>query len=160
MEVSKMTNVTIINSYKSITNNDILNAESQMGKSFPEQYKNFLLRNNGGRPEFQKFSGLGEDDGFFGILSWFFGLHPDDPNDLIANIERFSDRIPNNMIPIASDPGGNLVVLSVEGKDKGKVYFWDHEEEADEGEIPTYDNLYLVANDFDDFLADLRENDF
>ena len=31
------------------------------------------------------------------------------------------------MLPIAVDPGGNLVLLAIEGEDTGKVFFWNHE---------------------------------
>lgn len=38
-----------------------------------------------------------------------------------------SHRVPKEMLPIAVDPGGNLVLLAIEGEDTGKVFFWNHE---------------------------------
>jgi hypothetical protein len=40
----------------------------------------------------------------------------------------------------------------VAGEKCGQIYFWDHEAEMDEGEPPTYDNLYLIADSIDDLL--------
>jgi hypothetical protein len=39
-----------------------------------------------------------------------------------------------------------------------EILYWDHEEEADEGEEPTYDNVYLIANSFTDFINGLYED--
>lgn len=40
----------------------------------------------------------------------------------------------------------------------GKVYFWDHEgEEMDDDSPPTWDNVYLIANSFTEFLDNLEE---
>lgn len=63
--------------------------------------------------------------------------------------------MPKNLLPIGEDPGGNVVSLSVSGPDKTKVYFCEHEREAEEGDAPNYDNVYFIANSFDDFLDNL-----
>ncbi len=72
---------------------------------------------------------------------------------------RYRERMPSNLIPIAYDPGGNLVCLSTKGKDEGSVYFWDHENEAAVAGAPQpyYDNLRLVASSFGAFLASLTD---
>jgi hypothetical protein len=36
----------------------------------------------------------------------------------------------------------------------GTVYFWDHEKEADL-ELPSYDNVFVIADSFDKFLSSL-----
>ena len=38
------------------------------------------------------------------------------------------ERIPEGVLPIAHDAGGNLVCLDVAGKFPGSVWFWDHEQ--------------------------------
>ena len=60
-------------------------------------------------------------------------------------------------IPIADDPGGNAICLGMSGNERGKVYFWDHEMEADEGDEPTFENVYLVAESFASFLKSLKD---
>ena len=39
------------------------------------------------------------------------------------------------------------------------MWFWDHEEEADEGEPPSEDNIELKAPDWQTFLDTLRPLD-
>ena len=63
----------------------------------------------------------------------------------IFNMSMFEDRISRNFLVIGCDPGGNQICLSAAGEDSGKVYFWDHEDEVDEGEEPDYENVYLIA---------------
>ncbi|WP_412540077.1 hypothetical protein R8Z50_30310 [Longispora sp. K20-0274] len=41
--------------------------------------------------------------------------------------------------------------------DAGEVVFWDHEEEAEEGQPATRTNLYHVSDSFAEFLDDLTE---
>lgn len=67
----------------------------------------------------------------------------------------YRGRIPPNLLPIAHDPFGNLICLSVAGQDRGKVYFWDHEVEVREGEIPSYRNVSFIADNFESFLDGL-----
>ena len=66
-------------------------------------------------------------------------------------------RMPEELVPIAHDPGGNQICIAVAGPKTGAVYFWDHEEEADDDETPGYDNVYLIANSFNEFLNSLTE---
>jgi len=79
-----------------------------------------------------------------------------------SNLEKYlvtySERIPKNLFPIAHDPGGNLIVIGLSGTEQNKVYFWDHEREADDYE-PDMSNVHLLANDFDEFLGLLHEID-
>jgi hypothetical protein len=69
----------------------------------------------------------------------------------------YQDRVPNTLLPVARDPGGNLLCLQLSEQDYGKVYFWDHEDEVAEGETPGFDNVYFVAASFDELLNNLSE---
>ncbi len=53
-----------------------------------------------------------------------------------------------------------MICLGIKGKRRGKVYFWDHEDEFDDnGEgRQDYGNVYLLANSLDEFLNKLHEN--
>jgi SMI1-KNR4 cell-wall len=153
-------NLLMHDSYPRISEKEILNTEEEIGKSLPDDYKAFLLESNGGQPELKKFPIQNNENDDAGILSWFLGICPGDYHDLLTNVNRFSDRIPENLIPIARDPGGNLILMSLDGKDKGNVYFWAHEEECDEGETPNYDNLYPVADSFKRLIESLSPANF
>jgi hypothetical protein len=48
----------------------------------------------------------------------------------------------------------------IPGEHRGRVYFWDHENEPDldewDGAVETAGNVRLLANSFTDFVAGLR----
>ncbi|MGL5784970.1 MAG: SMI1/KNR4 family protein, partial [Alphaproteobacteria bacterium] len=95
------------------------------------------------------------------LVHFFLGIIPKKQANLLFIMNMYLERIPLNTIPIANDQNGNLVLLSVKGSDRGKIYFWDHEMEADtdHGETPDYSNLTLVADSFDEFIQNLKSED-
>src|SRR5262245_8123323 len=121
----------------------IAGLERRLGRTLPNDYRSFLLKYNGGVPELNSFPipqiGEGGINAFFGIRE---GKNDD---DLEAERRRMKDRMPKHLLPIAEAEGGNLVCISFGAKDHGSVYFWDHEEEADEDELPDHTNLYKLA---------------
>ena len=93
-----------------------------------------------------------------GAVKAFLGFNtPEETLNLDYALETFRDRIPARMFPIARDPGGSLILLAKSGPDACKVYFWDHEREADDGEPPTGRNLSLIADSLDAFLENLGD---
>jgi hypothetical protein len=94
-------------------------------------------------------------------VEWLYGIQEGGEffNSFELHYRGSRGRMPPNIIPIGSDPGGNQICISVSGPDQGHVYFWDHEKEADpdDNEEPGYDNLYFVAHSFSDFLNGLFE---
>lgn len=72
------------------------------------------------------------------------------------NLRSHKDRVPAGFLPIARDPGGNLICLALEGENANKVFFWDHENEYEEGEEVGYKNTNLIASSFEEFLASLH----
>jgi hypothetical protein len=60
----------------------------------------------------------------------------------------FGNCVPPELIPIGSDPGGNVIFLGVKGKENGKVYFGNHEFEDDDG----YFLRSWLADTFTEFL--------
>ncbi len=132
--------------------------EKQIGVEFPKDYIDFLANSNGGEPKFNTFEYKLQDGRVWtGGVRYFFGFNL----DRIQNIDFFAsmrgDRTPENMIPIGLDDGGNFILLALSERDKGKVYFWDHDEESEDDEPPTNDNIYFVANSLTEFLENLRE---
>jgi len=152
-----MANIQISDSYPPLIKADIAELERKLGISFPFDYKNFLLAHNGGHPTPDSFSIKGEAEGSKSMIQGFFGIQAGEYDNLFDTMQRYHSRVPANFLPIAYDPGGNLICLSVAGEDMGKVYFWDHEEEAEEGEPPSYDNVYFVADSFNDLLNSLTD---
>lgn len=139
---------------------DIEEYEAKLGVEFPDDYKEFLLKYSGQAPDRgPRFPYLDEyPGGDEGILSVFFGIMPDSGYDLLEATDTYEGRVPEDLLPIAEDPGGNVILLGVGGEDRGKVYFFDHEEErpVPEGEEIDRSNLYLIANSFGDFIESLK----
>jgi hypothetical protein len=127
--------------------------------SLPSDYATFLRQHNGGSPEHSVFPIRGFSLDNRGVLAFFFGVKQGDTLDLADNAQgTFCNRVPRDLLPIGADVFGNLICLAVSGPNRGKVYWWFHEEEADEGEPPTYDNVYFVADSFNDLLNALTES--
>ena len=146
--------VVIQNTEPPLSAQRVKQVEKKYGIKLPLQYRNFLLAHNGGQPipnefHFKKKQGQYTDS----IVDWFLAIYEGE-ND---NFEEYYDtykidenRIPENLVPIAHDPGGNLICISVSGDDEGAVFFWDHEHEEDG------DNIHLIADSFDEFLSGLK----
>ncbi len=116
--------------------NEISKIESQYSITFPEQYRNFLLRYNGGYTPKTKFrvKGISSDiKGFYGLGS--VGLSPSQ--------EVISSWIPQNLFPIACDSFGNTIFIFLASDKYGNIFLGDHEKGM---------NLSLIAKDFPSFV--------
>lgn len=145
----------ILEAGKSASESDVLALEKSLNIKLPEKYRNFLLKYNGGRPVPDSFNFKGKARG--SNVDWFLGTDQAESNNLIDYLRIYKNRIPQNFFPIASDSGDNLIGIAVSGADRGKIYFWDYEQENDSDEAPDYSNLILISDDFDDFINNLHE---
>lgn len=152
-----MVKIQISGSAEPLNETVITQIVSELDIQFPASYRAFLLKNNGGKPSPNVFPISGDASDTHGILNELCCICRKNSNDLIYKRGVFDGRVPHNLLVIGSDPGGNQICLSVGGNDYGKVYFWDHENEVEEGEEPDYRNVYLVANSFDEFLESLQD---
>jgi SMI1 / KNR4 family (SUKH-1) len=116
--------------------------ERQVG-SLPAEYREFLARQDGGWV-------LDNDK----ALKIIYGVGEDGPEALRIwdPLELYARRVPSWLLPVAEDEYGNLFALSIRHRDRGTVWFWDHEEESSEGEPPVDDNIRQVAPDWRTFL--------
>jgi hypothetical protein len=145
---------------KQLTERDIARAERELGRQIPPAYRQFLLKYNGGHPTPSDFKMAGIRKGAteVGSVKSFLGIDtPVDTLNLNYVIETFQGRIPASFFPIARDPGGNLIGIGGLGSQSDKVYFWDHEREAEEGEQPADTNMHLISETFEEFINGLRE---
>jgi hypothetical protein len=134
--------------------------EQQLRIKLPDEYRHFLLTQNGGRPSPAGFDFIGgsgrlEDSS----VKFFLGVHDGEFSNFKHKFETFKIRVkrmPEELVPIANDSFGNYICLAISGKHKGAVFFWDHENEADEGEEPTYANVYLIKPSLQEFLDSLH----
>lgn len=128
--------------------------EQFWGFGLPLPYRIFLKTHNGGTPCKRNFNFKEKSEG--SVIAVFFGLEKGN-NNLLIQSRDMGIRYPNTMLPIADDVFGNRILIVVKGSNRGKIYFWDHEMEADEGEVPDYSNLTLIADSFDKFFDSLFE---
>jgi hypothetical protein len=136
------------------TERGVLAFEQRLGHELPAAYREFLLEHNGGVPE----ATLVKVRRVNSSVKHLHGLHKGPAwARLDAARKVYEGRMPEGLLPIGSDPFGNVYCLGLSGRWRGKVWFWDHEAEADEAEPPRTDNLELVAPDFASFLAKLRQ---
>ncbi|MCI8575918.1 MAG: SMI1/KNR4 family protein [Bacilli bacterium] len=117
--------------------NEISKVESHYSFVFPQQYKDFLLKYNGGFTPKTKFkaNGISSDiKGFYG-----FGTV-----ELSIKREFIEEWIPNKLFPIACDSFGNYILISIAGDKYGNIFFSDHEQGMKNS---------LVANDLSSFFC-------
>lgn len=144
--------INITKSKKHLDEESLLALEHKLAITLPEDYRDFILHYNGGQPKFCVFSYKGVD-GFESqsVINWFHAIYDGEENDFESIYLFYSEngRIPPGFVPIASDPGGNMICISISENDRGMVYFWDHELELSYSGTK---NLALLSNSFSGFL--------
>lgn len=133
--------------------------EQFIHKALPQDYIDFLLQYNGGHPIQDTYDLIepinGKDE--VADIAWFFAIYDGDVSNLHKEYLESITSIPRDFLAIAYGSGGDLICINL-GKDKyGKVYFWDVHDQAPHGEEPWYDNIYLIANSFKEFIDKLYE---
>lgn len=138
--------VEFVNTGSQISQGDISEFENKYEVSLPQEYKDFLLQTNGGRPEpdFFPFS----DDGF--VVTWFYNLkNGKHLLELTLELLWIAEQIvPRTLIPIARDQGGDLVCISLNEEEYGKIYMWFGSTDSD----PVF-----LAESFTEFIDALVE---
>jgi hypothetical protein len=123
--------------------------ETEIGAAVPDPYRSFLLRYNGGAPS-PNVVDVGGAPGTPTDVQVFFGVRRSiETSNIGWNKRMFAERIPSPLLPIAVDSGGNLFCLTLSGPRRGNIMY-----ATLEGASPQF---YLVATDFDLFLAKLRD---
>lgn len=99
----------------------------------PEDYRKFLLENNGGFPSSDCVTFQEDGKATASNVFCFHGVGDLPPWASIQwHIDTFSGRLPEDTLPIAHDSCGNLWLLNIGSQNSGTVVFWDH---------GTYDNF-------------------
>jgi hypothetical protein len=161
------------------TENDLRDFEENLGCPLPSDYRRFVTRyGRHGLSAVPRFT-LGEPSPFKqpACISQFFGFGTDSLAGLVeATMDTYAGRVPDSTIPIGRDPGGNLILLGIDGYDFGRVYFWDQSFREFTGNLesqaqsmaarnalvqtgtkrPRFENVYLVAESFAAFLGMLE----
>jgi hypothetical protein len=144
--------------------------EKHVGHLLPDDYRDFLLTHNGGRPEPDAFTlniwgraeedvvmcffpmrdlsiGAVEVDDLEGLRSW--PVHcalADLMNDLKTLYEKELDQ---TLLPIGTDGSSNYFCIVLDGPQRGGILFLEHE----------MAEMELLAESFTAFLASLRQRE-
>ena len=130
--------------------------EMFLGTSLPSDYRAFLLESNGGKPALAAFA-IGSSNS--SRVQYFYGIHRGPSwSNLVGTLKNYENRMPEGILPIGGDPFGNQVCLALR-RNRGAIYFWDHEGEADQNETSPYRNMTKLAASFTEFLRGLRADD-
>lgn len=154
---------------------DLMEVERLIGNSLPSDYREFL-RDYGGLSLIHNvgFRAKGSKKG--GGIELFYGIDPENPEEgLVEEYTQWRDSFvrwpielipeiklikpvvdgieeiawPPELLPIAMDSGNNQVCLAIAGLSIGAVFRWIN--------APSfgYDNFYLIADSFDEFMQSL-----
>ena len=138
---------------------DVVAFEQELGSPLPADYREFLLRRNGGRFDPPvSFPLPTEDYSDHMVLFNVYGLlRPPDENfdDLRQKLEVHSGRIPRGTLPIGDD-GDNLLLLDLEGDRRGKLYLWIRDDEMFK---QPEDNRIPAASSFTEMALSTRPYD-
>jgi cell wall assembly regulator SMI1 len=141
-----------------VTDSQLDDLEKYFGVKFPQAYRDFMLITNGGIPLHGCFD---SKDGKESSSVSFYTVLPGNSRDAVENNKAREHRLPRGFVAIGDDGGGNEICIDCnEGQEYGKIYFWDHDNEADQaqGETPeTVENIYLLGDTFSEFLEGLYD---
>lgn len=125
----------LINSATKVSEQDVIEIENELGIKFPEDYKDFIIQMNGGIPQedmlYDFYDEVSELENT-SIIRRFFSLYVDNlvlKNNLkvIYNTMKNEGIISVDMLPIADDPAGNIISISLNDEDYGSIYYLNHE---------------------------------
>lgn len=134
------------------SDSDLRSLESAIGRDLPRDYRNFL--STYGASAFDVDCKVPTDGG--GVYPGFF-LSVD---EIVESLKYVDEYLPQNMIPINDDGGGNSICISCRDDSYGRVYFrahtvgWDHE--ADDEDAARMRAMHELATTFTDFIVALQ----
>lgn len=149
--------ITISDSEKPLTAEDLKRTENRINIDFPAQYRNFLLKHNGGHPEPSVFKFKCEgQEAEIAAVAYFLAIYDGKEENFLDYLKTYEDRIPSGLMPIARDPGGNVILIGTKDAHLGKIYFWQQDFEP---ETPDFSNICSIADSFDEFFNSLFDPD-
>ena len=141
------------------SNIDLETLETAVGGRLPEDYRRFVARYGQGALRHGSWFGISEPCpwGQSAMVDEFFGFSSEPGAGLGAFPSSFGNSVPEGMVPVATDPMGNLVLLSIDAARRPGIWFWDHEGRARLLPSPRAerDQTYLVADSFSTFVRHL-----
>lgn len=112
---------------------DFKRLESRLGGSIPTDYHDFLQRYGAailGKGELVVMAPISEPCPWGTEVGpeYFYALDQKREGSLEEQLSAYEARLPQGVLPLVSDAGGNQICLDVAGAFPGSVWFWDHEQ--------------------------------
>jgi len=153
---SKIPALTQFDDVPTLTDDTLKAVEKKCAFQLPDDYRKFLLENNGGFPSpdcvtFTEASRKTASD----VFCYFAISDKRAWASMEWHLDTFARRLPRNTVPIARDSCGNLWLLAVGGEKAGSIYFWDHGSYAtfDETDLVNWPCVAVSFREFRDSLA-------
>lgn len=127
---------------KNIDINTITIVECNLKIKFPKEYKTIVLEYNGASPEVNTFD---TDKTKGRVAEYLLSFSLEEKMNIIETYEILKDRLPNNIIPVISDPFGNYICFDFTKNNVISVVFWNHENNS----------IERVSDSFNDFIQSL-----
>lgn len=130
--------------YKGSSIDIIESVEHRLQITLPEDYKQFVLKYDGGYPNPNHFKVDGKVEIFNNLIS----LDENEHDNIYEVLEDLKDRLGDHLIPFAEDGFGNLLCFDYSANKN--IVFWDHEKNyGDFKELP------LVCFSFSSLIENL-----
>jgi cell wall assembly regulator SMI1 len=137
-----------------LTESQLAELEEELGCELPQSYRSFLLTSNGGVPTPETID-VAEFPSSPTDVQVLFGIGRSVESSRINwNRDTLAGRLTPDLLPIASDSGGNVFCLSLRETDRGAVLYCDLE--AVFGVLEAEPSFYFVASSFEEFVAKFR----
>lgn len=120
-------------------------AEMILDRTLPASYKALVKAHPGGRPA----ADAGE--GWLACVGQLISLDPRRVDNVFATIGDLNadEQIPDAVVPVITDGGGNMICLDYRAGAEPAVVYWQHDLDGEEAFVP-------IADSFDAFLAILE----
>ena len=120
-------------------------AEMILDRALPASYKALVKAHPGGRPA------ADVDEGWLACVGLLMSLDPrhgENVFEAIANLA-VDEQLPDEVIPIIADGGGNMICLDYRAGVAPAVVYWQHDLDGE-------DAFVAISGSFDAFLAILE----
>ncbi|CAH0258316.1 hypothetical protein SRABI96_03356 [Peribacillus sp. Bi96] len=143
-----------ITGYGKATQEALNDFQGFVGFEIPADYKQFLLKYNGGSPAVQNSKFYVDALDTLVCLNVLYGLDLEEKElDLQKWHEEYNERLHKNCIIIGNDTCAGKILLINNEEEKG-VYFWDQGWYSDPSNQE--ENIYKVAASFKSFIEGLK----
>ena len=148
--------IKIENQGQQIFKKDIDRLEDITFSNLPVEYKDFLIKFNGGCPTPESFDVNSHAEKTFDVHA-FFGINLEiESNNLQWIFDEYKNRIPPYLFAIGGTDTSDLICLDLTSYNHGKIVFWDSFDEKDSSYTG---NIHDIAENFNTFLNQLYASD-